>query len=82
MAIILFGVALGLFAALLFRYRRSNAIFGLAAVAWAGSHVWNQWILSTCSGDCNIRADLVLIAPVVLAASGLALMRLFKRLKP
>ena len=78
MGIVLFFVVLGVFAALLFRFRRSNAIFILAAAAWIAAFFWNNWISGTCSGDCNIRVDLVLIAPIVLFASALALARLFQ----
>jgi hypothetical protein len=64
---------------LLFRFRRSEAIFALAAAAWAGAFVWNLWVLQSCSGDCNIRPDLALIAPVVLIATGLALAEAIRR---
>ena len=78
MAIVLFFLVLAAFAAILFRLRRSNGIFGMAIAAWIGAFFWNKWILNTCSGDCNIRVDLVLIAPIVLFASALALARLFQ----
>ncbi len=44
MGIVLFFVVLGVFAALLFRFRRSNAIFILAAAAWIAAFFWNNWI--------------------------------------
>ncbi len=79
MGLALFFIVIGVFLALLFRFRRSNAIFGLALAAWAGAFFWNNWILSTCSGDCNIRVDLVLIAPLVLIATGFALVEALRR---
>ncbi len=79
MGMALFFIVIGVFVALLFRFRRSNAIFGLAIAAWVGAFVWNAWILQTCSGDCNIRVDLVLIAPLVLIATGFALVEAFRR---
>ena len=79
MGIVLFFVVLGVFAALLFRFRRSNAIFILAAAAWIAAFFWNNWISGTCSGDCNIRVDLVLIAPLVLLATGFAMVEALRR---
>jgi hypothetical protein len=55
------------------RFRRSASIFALAVASWIGAFIWNAWILRGCSGDCNIRIDLVLIAPLVLIATVLAL---------
>jgi pilus assembly protein TadC len=79
MGLALFLIIIGVCIALLFRFRRSSAVFGLAAASWIGAFVWNAWILSTCPGDCGIRVDLVLIAPVVLIATGFALSEAIRR---
>ena len=78
MGLLLFLIVIGTFAALLFRFRRSNTIFGLAPATWIAAIVWNWWILDTCSGDCNIRVDLVPIAPLVLLATGFAIAQAFR----
>lgn len=38
-----------------------------AAIAWASYVVWELLVYTriTCRGDCNIRADLILIAPLL-----------------
>ena len=52
---------------------------GRAAAAWAALAGWlalpiyNQSILSRCPGDCGIRADLVLMLPLLLLLSVVAL---------
>ncbi len=79
MGIALYFIVIGGFAALIFRFRRSSVIFGLAIAAWIGAFFWNAWILQTCPGDCNIRVDLVLIAPLVLIATGFALAEAIRR---
>ncbi len=79
MGIALYFIVIGGFAVLIFRFRRSNAIFGMAIAAWVGAFFWNDWILKGCSGDCNIRVDLVFIAPLVLIATGFALIEAMRR---
>jgi hypothetical protein len=73
MGFALYFIVLAVFLALIVRFRRSTYIFALAVAGWAGALIWNAWILDSCSGDCNIRVDLVLIAPLVLLATGFAL---------
>lgn len=79
MQIILFFALLFAFTGLLFRYRNSTAIYYLAAASWIAAYFWNRMILQSCTGDCNIRVDLVVIAPVVLIATGFALVKLLRR---
>ena len=79
MGIALYFIVIAGFAVLIFRFRRSGAIFGLAIAAWISAFFWNAWILKGCSGDCNIRVDLVLIAPLVLIATGFALAEAIRR---
>jgi hypothetical protein len=79
MGFALYFIVLAVFLALIIRFRRSSSIFALAIAGWIGALFWNNWILSTCSGDCNIRVDLVLIAPLVLLATGFALAEALRR---
>ncbi len=81
MGILLFLIVIAGFVVLLIRFRHSSMIFGLAIAVWIGALGWNEWILQTCSGDCNIRVDLVLIAPIVLLATGFAFVEAFRRLR-
>ena len=76
---VLFLIVIGGFSALLIRFRRSGSIFGMAIAAWIGAFAWNAWILQTCSGDCNIRVDLILIAPLLMIATGFALAEALRR---
>lgn len=43
---------------------RSMAI--VAAAAWLSLPVYNHWVVSNCPGDCGIRVDLLIVAPVLL----------------
>ena len=79
MGFALYFIVLAIFLVLIVHFRRSTFIFALAIAGWIGALIWNNWILSTCSGDCNIRVDLVLIAPLVLIATGFALAEAFRR---
>jgi hypothetical protein len=44
----------------------------IAAAAWLAYPPYEFWIQSRCTGECNIRVDLVLIAPFLLVVSILA----------
>jgi hypothetical protein len=79
MIILVFVLAIAALVFLLLYWRRSNLIFILALGLWFALPFYNQWILSTCSGDCNIRVDLLLVAPLILIPSGLALFEAFRR---
>jgi hypothetical protein len=79
MGLALYFLVLAVFLALIVRFRRSIFIFALAIAGWIGAFIWNDWILRGCTGDCNIRVDLVLIAPLVLIATGFALAEAFRR---
>lgn len=43
-----------------------------AALLWILYAFYETWVQATCSGDCNIRVDLVLIWPLLLVVSLLA----------
>jgi hypothetical protein len=79
MIMLLFVLAIAGLVFALFRWRRSNMIFVLALLLWFALPFYNQWILSRCSGDCNIRVDLLLVAPLMLIASGFALFEAVRR---
>jgi hypothetical protein len=81
MGVALFMIVIGVCTAMLFRFRRSNAIFGLAIAGWIIAFVWNSWILRTCPRDCGIRVDLVVIAPLLLIATGFAIAEALRRWK-
>lgn len=46
--------------------RRKEDIQLVAALLWLIPPVYECLVLSTCSGECNIRIDLVLVFPVEL----------------
>ena len=48
-------------------------------MAWLAYPPYEFWIQSRCTGECNIRVDLVLIAPFLLAVSILATISLVRR---
>lgn len=62
--------------ALVWFYRR-RPLTGWTAIAWAGYAVY-EYLMYTrvlCSGECNIRVDLLLIYPVLLGMSLLAILK-------
>jgi hypothetical protein len=79
MGLALYFIVLAVFLVLIVRFRRSAFIFALAIVGWIGALAWNSWILQSCHDECNIRVDLVLIAPLVLVATGFALVEAVRR---
>ena len=67
-------VAAGL--AALWRWSGSKAA-AVAAAAWAGYGVYEYLIFARvlCSGECNIRVDLLLFYPLLLALAALAVVQ-------
>jgi hypothetical protein len=53
----------------------------IAAALWLAYPPYEYWYQSRCTGECNIRVDLVLIAPVLLVVSILAGISLVHRRK-
>jgi hypothetical protein len=41
----------------------------VTAIVWGLYPVYEFWIQSTCSGDCSIRVDLLLIVPIIITLS-------------
>ena len=67
----------GCFAGLWWRWGQGSA--GVAAGLWAAYCVY-EWLMKArvlCSGECNIRVDLLVVYPVLLVVSGWALVRSF-----
>jgi hypothetical protein len=55
------------------RWRHSFMGLLVPALLWLALPLWNWFVLRhACSGDCNIRIDLVLIAPLLAIATALA----------
>lgn len=57
---------------------------GIAAIAWLGYGVYEYLMLLRvlCSGECNIRVDLLAIYPALLALTAWAVVRLIKQRGP
>ena len=51
---------------------RRGASPAIAAAAWLAYPPYEYWYQSRCTGECNIRVDLVLIAGFLLVVSVLA----------
>jgi len=50
----------------------------IAAAAWLAYPPYEYWYQSRCTGECNIRFDLVVIATFLLAVSVLAVVSLVR----
>lgn len=61
-------VVLALLFATVWLYSR-GFIVQVAALLWIGFVPYEFWLRANCPGECNIRADLVLILPVLLIVS-------------
>lgn len=55
------------------RHRGRSTVRWVALAGWCALPFYNAWVLSTCPGDCGIRFDLVLMIPVLLIVSAVAL---------
>ena len=64
----------------LYLLKRRIAVL-VAALCWAGYAVLEtlNWARITCSGECNIRVDLLVIYPVLWIVSIVALVQLLRR---
>jgi hypothetical protein len=67
LTLMLIVVVIALLFAIAWLYSR-GVIIPAAALLWIGFVPYEFWIRANCPGDCNIRADLVLILPVLLIA--------------
>jgi hypothetical protein len=75
-------VPAGAFAAAFFWKRRNSA--RLAGILWAGYAIYESLMKARilCSGECNIRVDLLLIIPLLWIVSIVAVVQLFLRRRP
>lgn len=60
------------------RLRHSPVIIPLAAAFWAAMPFYNSWVLARCTGDCAIRIDLLIVGPLLLAVTVLALRKVWR----
>ncbi|MCB1385361.1 MAG: hypothetical protein KDJ80_05425 [Nitratireductor sp.] len=63
-----------------FAFRKGGWAVKLAAICWAAYAVWENWVQYQ-TPDADIRVDLLLIAPILLVVSIMALVALFVRRK-
>jgi hypothetical protein len=77
--ILLILIALGLLYAIVWLYARGR-IVPAAVVLWIGFVPHEIWIRANCPGECNIRADLVLLLPVLLLVSIAAIVSVIHKL--
>jgi hypothetical protein len=64
---------------LLYVLRQNAVLFPIAIAAWPAAFWYNHWVLSRCSGDCGIRIDLIIVAPLLLLVSYLAVKEAWRR---
>lgn len=65
-------------------WRRRRVLPGIAAVLWIAYGIYESLMYARvlCSGECNIRVDLVVIYPVLLLATVAALASLWRARRP
>jgi hypothetical protein len=68
LTILLIVVALALLFAIGWLYSR-GIIVHAAVLLWMGFVPYELWFRANCPGECNIRADLVLLLPVLLVVT-------------
>lgn len=81
MALLLVLIAFAATCYCLYRFRRPPAVHVMTIVLWLAALALNQWVLSTCSGDCNIRVDLVFTVPPVLISTAMSVLALIRSSK-
>lgn len=68
LTLLLIVLALALLFATACLYSR-GIIVQAAVLLWTGFVPYELWYRANCTGECNIRADLVLLLPVLLVVS-------------
>ena len=63
-------IALLLGVGLLARLAGARPLGYTVAGGWLSLPLYNHWVLAGCPGDCGIRIDLLLVAPVLLVITG------------
>ena len=75
LTLLLIVLALGLLLATAWLYSR-GIIVQAAVLLWIGFVPYELWYRANCTGECNIRGDLVLLLPVLLVVSLAAIVSL------
>ena len=68
LTLLLIVLALAMLFATAWLYSR-GIIVHAAVLLWIGFVPYELWYRANCTGECNIRADLVLLLPVLLVVS-------------
>lgn len=79
LTLLLVVMVLFLLFAIAWLYSR-NFIVPAAVLLWAGFVPYEFWFRANCTGECNIRADLVFLLPVLLAVSLAAIVSVAQRM--
>ena len=62
-------ILLGLVMAVLFflaYVRASKAVLLITSILWLIPAAYEMWVLQSCTGECNVRVDLLLVFPTEL----------------
>jgi len=78
LTLLLVVVALALLSATAWFYSR-GVIVHAAVLLWIGFVPYELWYRANCTGECNIRADLVLLLPVLLVVSLAAVVSVIRK---
>ena len=78
LTLLLIVLALALLFATAWLYSR-GIIVRAAVLLWIGFIPYELWYRANCTGECNIRADLVLLLPVLLVVSLAAIVSVVHR---
>lgn len=76
--LLLIAVAIALLFATAWLYSR-GVIAHVAVLLWIGFIPYEIWYRANCTGECNIRADLVLLLPVLLIVSIAAVVSVMRK---
>lgn len=79
LTLLLIVLALALLFAIAWLYSR-GIIVQAAVLLWIGFIPYELWYRANCTGECNIRADLVLLLPVLLVVSLAAIVSVVHRI--
>ena len=64
-AFLLVGLAMTVFFFLAY-VRSSKPLLLVTAILWLGPAAYESWVSQSCSGECNIRVDLLIVFPIEL----------------
>jgi len=62
-------------------FRKRKTVIGITGILWLLYGLWEISIMMriTCSGDCDIRVDLLLIYPVLLVLTIISIVKTFRK---